>query len=313
VLINLATARRTEWGQSVNENIMDWKNEWTRLLPDGLSYLEGMDFVREKLEMPATALIVTIPQGAIEILKDRDNESWVVALNESGTLWREVAVVLKERNETDTVRYRNAMTLAVLRLQHAAGLVRPSDTDKWQAQIQAQAQFAGGSPYWPLMAFINLGFHYFYQRTEIDLQRIFDVTEHIIGSTYIWPPAIGQADAESLRWVVLGKMEMLRSSIAFRNYKENKGGLYPAIRSAALSLEYNYLVGQTSYDVKRAENGLEKNLNAIPDWENNLLPQVYEIVRDQIGPELSLNLSDGKMPRILRWLDERFGGYELWK
>jgi len=313
VLINLATARRTEWGQSVNENIMDWKNEWTRLLPDGLSYLEGMDFVREKLEMPATALIVTIPQGAIEILKDRDNESWVVALNESGTLWREVAVVLKERNETDTVRYRNAMTLAVLRLQLAAGLVRPSDTDKWQAQIQMQAQLAGGSPYWPLMAFINLGFHYFYQRTEIDLQRIFDVTEHIIGSTYIWPPAIGQADAESLRWVVLGKMEMLRSSIAFRNYKENKGGLYPAIRSAALSLEYNYLVGQTSYDVKRAENGLEKNLNAIPDWENNLLPQVYEIVRDQIGPELSLNLSDGKMPRILRWLDERFGGYELWK
>jgi tetratricopeptide (TPR) repeat protein len=313
VLINLATARRTEWGQSVSENIKDWKNEWTRLLPDGLAYLEGTDFVREKLELPSNAVIVSIPQGTIEILKERDNESWVVALNESGTLWREVAVVLKERNEADTARYKTAMTLAILRLQQAAGLVRPSETDKWQAQIQAQAQLAGGSPYWPLMAFINLGFHYFYQRTDTDLQRVFDVTEHIIGSNYLWPPAIHQADAESLRWVVLGKMEMLRSSIAFRNYKEKKGELYPAIRSAALSLEYNYLVGQTSYDVKRAENGLEKNLSTILDWENELLPQVYEIVGKQIEPELRPNLSDGKMPRILRWLDERFGGYDLWK
>jgi tetratricopeptide (TPR) repeat protein len=313
VLTNLATARRTEWGQSVSENIKDWKNEWLRLIPDGLTYLEGMDFVREKLELPTNALIVTIPQGAIEILKDKDNESWVVALNESGTLWREAAVVLKERNEMDTVRYKNAMTLAVQRLQQAAGLVRPSETDKWQAQIQAQVQLAGGSPYWPLMAFINLGFHYFYQQTATDLQRIFDVTEHIIGKEYSWPPAINQTDAESLRWVVLGKMEMLRSSIAFRNYKEKNDGLDLAIRSAALSLEYNYLVGQTSYDVKRAENGLEKNLSTIPDWENNLLPQVYEIVRDQIEPELKPNLSEGKMPRILRWLDERFGGYDLWK
>ncbi len=313
VLINLATARRTEWGQSVSENIKDWKNEWTRLIPDGLAYLEGMDFVREKLEMPANSLIVTIPQGAIEILKDKDNESWVVALNESGTMWREAALVLKKRNETETVRYKNATTMAVLRLQQAAGLARPSEMDKWQAQIQAQVQLAGGSPYWPLMALINLGFHYFYQQTETDLQRIFDITEHIIGSEYLWPPAIDQTNAESLRWVVLGKMEMLRSSIAFKNYQEKKGDLFPAIRSAALSLEYNYLVGQTSYDVKRAENGLEKNLSAIPDWENNLLPQVYEIVRDHIEPELKLNLSDGKMSRILRWLDERFGGYELWK
>jgi len=313
VLINLATARRTEWGQCVNENITDWKNEWMRLIPDGLAYLEGMDFVREKLELSPNAMIVTIPQGAIEILKDKDNESWVIALNESGTLWRETAVILKERGEEDTSRYKTAMTLSVLRLQQAAGLARPSDVDKWQDQIQAQAQRAGGSPYWPLMAFINLGFHYFYQRTETDLQRIFDVTEHIIGSEYLWPPVIGQADAESLRWVILGKMEMLRSSIAFRNYKEKKVELYPAIRSAALSLEYNYLVGQTSYDVKRAENGLEKNLSKIPDWENNLLPQVYEIVRDQIEPELRSNMQDGKTPRILRWLDERFGGYELWK
>jgi len=313
VLINLATARRTEWGQWVGENIRDWKSEWTHLIPDGLSYLEGMDFVREKLELPSNALIVTVPQGAIEILKDRDNESWVIALNESGTLWRETALVLKERNEADTVRYKTAMTLATLRLQQAAGLVRPSEKDKWKDQIKAQAQLAGGSPYWPLMAFINLGFHNFYQRTDTDLQQIFDITEHIIGDTYLWPPSIVQTDAESLRWVVLGKMEMLRSSVAFRNWGENNGDLYPAIRSAALSLEYNYLVGQTSYDVKRAENGLEKNLSKIPDWENNLLPQVYEIVRKQIEPELRSNLSEGKMPRILRWLDERFGGYDLWK
>jgi hypothetical protein len=163
------------------------------------------------------------------------------------------------------------------------------------------------------MAFINLGFHNFYQRTDTDLQQIFDITEHIIGNVYLWPPTINQIDAEALRWVVLGKMEMLRSSVAFRNWGENNGDLYPAIRSAALSLEYNYLVGQTSYDVKRAENGLEKNLSKIPDWENNLLPQVYEIVRKQIEPELRSNLSEGKMPRILCWLDERFGGYDLWK
>jgi hypothetical protein len=284
-----------------------------QLIPDGLTYLEGMDFVREKLELSPSALIVTIPQGAIEILKDKDNEAWVIALNESGTLWREVASILKGRGEVETTRYKTAMTLAALRLQQGAGLVKPSDIDRWKDQIQAQVTLVGGSPFWPLMAFINLGFHYYYQRTETDLQRMFDITEHIIKKEYLWPPTINQMNAESLRWVVLGKMEMLRSSIAFRNWREKKGDLYPAIRSAALSLEYNYLVGQTSYDVKRAENGLEKNLSETPDWENNLLPQVYELVRSRIVPELQPSLSDGKMPRILRWLDERFGGYELWK
>jgi hypothetical protein len=108
-------------------------------------------------------------------------------------------------------------------------------------------------------------------------------------------------------------MEMLRSYQAFKRYNDGKGDLYPAVRSAALSLEYNYLVGQTSYDVKRAEHGLERNLTKMPDWENKLLPQIYEIVRDHIEPELSPHLTEGKMPRIVRWLDERFGGYDLWK
>ncbi len=322
VLITKAMASRQAWNQIVSDNLVDWKQEWHKHLVLALAALEGKEYVQEKLGFrpPApggqekSTSKNELEKGAIALLKGRDAENLAIAQNESGNCWREITWAtrdLAEPNEQQRRRHELAAQLARVRFLQACGIEK-EDQD-WLSQMREQTRRVGGSPYWPVSALVNLAWHEHYMRTDTDIPKYQKIIQEIIGPEYLWPPQIRPEEGEIQRWVVLGKFEMLRCFVALRAWEKGDAEqIHSAMRSAALSLEYNYRIGQTSYDLRRAEISLETRLRATKDWETKLLPIFYKAAQD-IQEEFRAHLPEGKTPRLLHWLQERFGEYELWR
>lgn len=315
VLIHKAMTERQAWNQIVSDNLVDWRQEWHKTLPEALYALEGKNYTQGKLGLSPTIPGEEPEKGALALLKGRDAENLVVAQNESGNCWREVAWALRDVAAQDERKRQVKETCAQMahaRFLQAAGIER--EKDDWKPQIQEQVKRIGGSPYWPTIALVNLAWHEYYQRHESSLDSYTTLVHQIIGQDYLWPPKIPLQEAEIQRWVVLGKLEMLHCFYHLRRWEteQNASELYQAMHSAALSLEYNYRIGQTSHDLRRAEISLETRFRASRDWETRLLPLFYKQAQT-LQEEFKDILPDGKQPRLLHWLNERFGDYELWR
>lgn len=327
VLTHKAMADRQTWNQIVADNLVDWKQEWVKILPNALYALEGKFYIQQKLGFNPTTPMSgekETEKSAIDLLKERDAENLAIAQNESGNCWREVAWALRDSARQDERKKQvreTCIQMARVRYLQAAGIYEdkkyPSPQEQksaWKQQINEQVKRIGGSPYWPAMALVNLAWHEHYQQTDSQLEFYKTLTHEIIGKDYLWPPQIQPDEAEIQRWVVLGKLEMLHCFVALRQWEreQQKEMLYHATRSAALSLEYNYRIGQTSHDLRRAEISLETRFRATRDWETRLLPRFYETAQS-LQAEFNQVLPAGKLPRLLHWLNERFGDYELWR
>ncbi|PWH11739.1 MAG: hypothetical protein DDG60_16625 [Anaerolineae bacterium] len=323
VLTSKAMAERQAWNQIVADNLVDWRQEWIRILPYALDALEGKDYTQQKLEIHPTKPDESkqAEKGALALLKGIDAETLTMAQNESGNCWREIAWALRDDSAQNEKKQKIRQTCALMartRFLQAAGVheekLEKDSIQKWKQQIIAQVNRVGGSPYWPTIALVNLAWHEHYQKNDTNLPLYTQIVHEIIGKDYLWPHQIKPQDAEIQRWVVLGKLEMLHCFVALRQWESEQQleHLYQATRSAALSLEYNYLIGQTSHDLRRAEISLETRFRAIRDWETRLLPRFYEMAHS-LKPEFEMVLPQGKQPRLLHWLSERFGDYELWR
>lgn len=327
VLTHKAMAERQTWNQIVADNLVDWKQEWVKILPNALYALEGKSYVQQKLGFNPTTPISAekeTEKSAIDLLKDRDAENLAIAQNESGNCWREVAWALRDSARQDERKKQVreiCIQMARVRYLQAAGINEdkkyssPQDqTSAWKKNIGEQVKRIGGSPYWPAMALVNQAWHEHYQQNDSNLPLYTSLVHDIIENNYLWPPQIQPDDAEIQRWVVLGKLEMLYCFHHLRRWESEQSpeDLYQAARSAALSLEYNYRIGQTSHDLRRAEISLETRFRATRDWETRLLPHFYETAQS-LQAEFSQVLPPGKLPRLLHWLNERFGDYELWR
>lgn len=323
VLITKAMAGRQTWNQVVADNLVDWRQEWGKNLAPALAALEGKEYVQEKLGLrqPASArqdkstLKNELEKGAIALLKERDAENLTIAQNESGNCWREIAWAIRDLPQNDEQqrrRYELAAQLARTRFLQACGIER--EKEDWTKQIREQTKRIGGSPYWPIAALVNLAWHEHYMHADTDIPGYQKIIQEIIGAEYLWPPQISPEEGEIQRWVVLGKFEMLCCFIALRQWEAEQKNEYlrSAMRSAALSLEYNYRIGQTSYDLRRAEISLETRLRGTKDWETKLLPAFYKAAQE-VEDEFRPHLPKGKTARLLHWLRERFGEYHLWK
>lgn len=317
VLIQKAMTERQAWNQIVADNLIDWRQEWVKILPPALYALEGKNYVQGKLGMSPTTPVEEkeSEKGALALLKGRDAENLAVAQNESGNCWREAAWVLRDvsaQEERKRQVYEACAQMARVRFLQAAGIEQ--EKGDWKAQTQEQVKRIGGSPYWPTIALVNLAWHEHYQKNDSNLPLYTQLVHDIIGKNYVWPPQIQPDEAEIQRWVVLGKLEMLHCFYHLRRWENapNPEDLRNAMRSAALSLEYNYRIGQTSHDLRRAEISLETRFRASRDWETHLLPLFYKDAQT-LQEEFKPCLPPGKKPRLLHWLSERFGDYELWR
>lgn len=317
VLIQKAMTERQAWNQIVADNLIDWRQEWVKILPPALYALEGKNYTQGKLGMHPTTPVEEkeSEKGAIALLKGRDAENLTVAQNESGNCWREAAWALRDiagQDERKRHVRETCSQMARVRFLQAAGIEQ--EKGDWKTQIQEQVKRIGGSPYWPTIALVNLAWHEHYQKNDSNLPLYAQLVHDIIGKNYAWPPKIQPDEAEIQRWVVLGKLEMLHCFHHLRRWENapNPEDLRNAMRSAALSLEYNYRIGQTSHDLRRAEISLETRFRASRDWETHLLPLFYKNAQT-LQEEFRPFLPPGKQPRLLHWLSERFGNYELWR
>ncbi|MFZ5881991.1 MAG: AAA family ATPase [Chloroflexota bacterium] len=318
VYISLGRACRYEWNQELGEvyGEVAAADPYFELIMKGLTYFEGEEKVKDILsparEMPH------IESGAIALLSDTpDVENLVQALNECGCLWREVTWLWRHKYGKQDVRVIQISQITESRLKKAAGIQDIAE-ENWLHAVKSQTIKIGGSPYWPALALANLAWHYHYQRKPAkEVEKICQLVENLVansvGDRYLWketPPNISQDDADMMVWAALGKMEMARAYEALRNWRDDPFMFEEATKHIALSMEYNYLMGQTSFNMRRAEMGLENRIRQSEHWEKIFLPSFYEVANRVTN---QLRLPEDRSPRLLRWLEERFGPPEDWK
>ncbi len=102
---------------------------------------------------------------------------------------------------------------------------------------------------------------------------------------------------------------MLRGYEALRVWRKQPGKVEEGVRHIILSLEYDYLTGQSTWNARRAFAGLEKRIRQSAHWETELLPQ---ICRALIELEKRWGKSGERDLRLRKWLQERFGNPEKW-
>lgn len=322
IYVSLGRALRYEWNQSLGDANGVVENANYNLIFQALAYFENTDFVNEKTQVDIE--LPEIPRGAIEILKDTtDVENLSAARNECGCLWREAAWVFQKKYGGMDKRTIDAESLALSRLEEAAGIQKVSKMDEPE-RLQAfnvLVKNIGGSPYWPALALANLAWHKFYQNfSPEDVEQACQFVEKAIDlagkGNHIWfdhEPDVDNEDADVMLWGALGKMEMTRGYAALRGWrteeKIEENRLEKAVFHIARALEYNYLIGQTNFNMKRAEIGLENRIRQSVDWQKILIPKFYKYA---LGVAPKLGIKGDRQPRILRWLDERYGDKDLW-
>lgn len=322
IYVSLGRSLRYEWNQSLGEANGIVENANYNLLFQSLVYFESTDFVLEKTSLGVE--LPVIPRGAIDILKDTtDAENLSAARNECGCLWREVAWAFRKRYGENDKRTIDAESLAQSRLEEAAGIQKISKSDEVE-RLKAFYDLVmniGGSPYWPALALANLAWHQLYQNSSPEgveqACKFVEKAIKIVGKeNHIWfdhEPDVNYDDADVMLWGALGKMEMARGYTALRSWrikeKIDEDRLEIAVFHIARALEYNYLIGQTNFNMKRAEIGLENRIRQSVDWQKVLLPRFYKYALE-VAPKLGIK--NERQPRVLRWLDERYGDKDLW-
>lgn len=323
VYISFSRALRYLWNQAFADGVSDYFTEGKKLISEGLALLEGKLETTEVLGSDNTGG-KQLERGAISLLKDYgDPENLAVAYNESGSLWRDMRWLIYKQSKLGNSLKKNKDLLNRLdditesRLRFAAG-VESIRIQQWEAEIKQHINLIGGSPYIPSLALVNLGWHYFYRKEKDDIDTALEIcriVDAIIPPGYHWqgenPPDSKLQNADVMLWAVLGKMEMLRGYEKLYQWREKEKkdpALFDNIaRHITLSLEYNYLIGKASFNSRRALSGLEKRIRESDNWESGLLPRLYKSAKNA-----SINLSvDDKKPRLFKWMEERFGPYDL--
>ncbi len=270
-----------------------------------------------------------------------ENPYYLEMANEAGCIYREMAWVhrrLQEEGgpfkgrsaegESYEEAFRSARGQAAAWLKAAAGLqgVRGDlgeqgspGWEAWKEAVERRIAAVGGDPYLPTLALVNLGWHWHYQREKAaQIAALCDLVEQLLPSEYHLPaPQIEREEAHIMLWSVLGKMEMLRFHQSLREREEAPDGaemlLRRGMRAAVYALEYNHLMGDMTYDLQRAEIGLNQRLLSLPNWET-LLPDLYRLEEEIARGELEGFLARRGKARTTfrRWLEERFGDKSLW-
>lgn len=322
VYISLGRVYRYQWNQEFQTQLKDLLGIGRDLLPKALAYLEGTEAIRETLKWYGGEL-PEVDRGAIDLLVDSpDKENWVTALNESGCLWRETAWLAQEISE----QARDfAHKKAEMRLMQASGVwnIAQDDREARIGGIRGRVAEIGGSYYWPILALVNLGWHYHYQTKyphidvtyPVKIQDICSVIDGAIDDKYKLESKIKLGEEnwggdDILIWAALGKLEMLRGYEELRKWRNNPDALEGAIKHITLAMEYNYQLGRITYNNRRAEMGLEARIRQSKDWEQDLLPLFFKTAQI-VGKDLTDKGLLSKL-HVSRWLEERYGSSELW-
>jgi hypothetical protein len=271
-------------------------------------------------------------EKGLRLLKKKERRGsyyHVEALTEFGCILREMAWVAHKIKEDDLPSLQNTVGEDNVKLFHevgqraevylwkAAGVENRQEPKKPQIKQRIKDDL-GGDHYLPTLALTNLGWHYHYQHRPSEyIEKIYDLVEKLIPSSYRLPTLTAKKEESNLLlWSVLGKLEMLRFYVIVRDWKKmNEEGratqLKAAVRHVVYSLEYDYIVGANSYDLQRAEAGLHQRLISIPDWDTDILPNLY-IYGKEVAEEIAPCL-DRQETVFLRWLREDFGMAEIWQ
>lgn len=320
IYVSLGRSSRYEWNQSLGDTTGSAKSARYDLIAQGLAYFEGETRVRNDLKWEVN-LGSLMPEGAIELLANStDFENLSAARNECGCLWREAAWVLRKLSDDGKdERINHAISIAEARLVEAAGMqkVKKSEKNKRLECFKDLVDQIGGSPFWPTLALTNLAWHVFYQKgtseeVEEACKFVEAAVEYVGRGDHLWkitPPKVKDEDADMMLYGALGKMEMLRGYDALRTWRDDHERIEMAVEHIARAMEYNYLVGKTNFNMKRAELGLENRIRQSEDWQKELLPLIYQYAL-RVAPRLGL--PSEKTPRIVRWLEERYGNNKYW-
>jgi len=294
------------------------------------------DFVRERrwrdgLEDPLLRAYEEGEKG-LSLIKETERQGsyyHVEALTETGCVLREMAWTYRKIAEREALLtedvfegdrerlFQGAARRAEDRFWRAGGVENREAS--WKPQIQRRIkEDLGGDAYLPTLALTNLGWHYHYQRrAPEEITALCELIEELIGPAYRLPElTVEKESANLLLWAVLGKMEMLRFHELLRGWErwdraERDVRLKQAVRRVTYSLEYDYLVGRNSYDLRRAEAGLHQRLISLPEWDVYILPRFYRY-GEEVAEELQAWLR-GRESAFLRWLRENFGEREIWQ
>jgi len=311
IYVNLARARRYAWNRVVtDERVYEWK-----------ALEKAYEAVRKAEDHAERAQLNTTYQV----------ELW----NEAGCVFREMNWLSRQREENkvdillddpEKISFVNALPEAGEQAQQyflkAAGVSvgRGLEYKKildWEHMVRSHIEEVG-DPYWPVMALVNLGWHWYYQRQPSEwVETLYRLIYRLIPEVYQLPnPQIERGRAHILLWGILGKIEMLRFYDTLRGWKhlsrkKREQRLQSGVRHVVWALEYDHLMGEDPYDLRRAEEGLNHRILTLPDWEECLLPRLYQY-GEPYAEELEKTLGISKST-FMQWLEERFGDRELWE
>lgn len=368
--VNLAHTYRHLWNWSVS--LREWGTKWPETLKIAFELLEtkgshavlDTDSAQEGQEPPMGALVWLRAQAR----EKKDRIYYVEALVEAGCIEREMAWLYwrykkavessllstsfnSEKWEAWASTCEQAANQAEAYFFEAAGLkahlanwreTHGFSVEVWEKAVEAQIEQLGGGRYWPVLALVNLGWHWRYQRqvTDETIEVLCVLVETLIPKEYHLPVPTrkrGDAGTEIFLWAVLGKMEMLRFDVCVRfdewqakdtldakMQQEMEKRFEVATPHLVYSLEYNRLLGEAAFDRGRAEDGLAQRLSMIKQHHHFVIPQLYKCDEEfvsnivkQYGNNAAAQEEEAKNQvtspsELQRWLKESYGGPELW-
>ncbi len=341
IRLNLGRIQRYRWNEKAEAR---QRAAWKDFLPEALYYV-GTSDDREKIirisrddQAWRWSRKFKDHPGALELFAGKENKLGVLETNnELGSLWREVAWALyKTKGEP---RHRQAASdTAEHYFLKAAGIPYHSrrDVQAWRPALEEHIQNLP-SPFWPLWALTNLGWHWYYQktrrkdRTEEDVRilqkRIHDLATLIYAhipvayrldfadGAYRSAPEIEKFKANLMLWKVLAKLEMLLSRTHLaqaarqtaRDYAENT--LQNAVHHWLRSLEYNKILGDNSYDLHRAERNIFSRITETPNYRRDFLPAIYH---HTLEIEKLYGFGAKRWSTLRTFLYDRFGPQDVW-
>ena len=368
ICVNLARTYRHLWNRSIS--VQEWRAEWPETLKIAYELLETKG-PRAVLEIDSAWEEQDPSIGALTWLREqahqgKDRIYYVEALVEGGCIWREMAWLYRqyEKSPEDSLQSAGfafaawdewASTCARATNQaeayffEAAGLIeylrewRETHTlsketqNIWKEVVEDQIKRVGGGRYWPVLALVNLGWHWRYQRqvTDEDVEALCALVEALIPEQYHLPAPDKKRDepgTELLLWAVLGKMEMLRFDVRVKfeewqaketlnaeEQQELESRLREATPHLVYSLEYNRLLGEAAFDRGRAEDGLSQRLSMVKQHHRLLIPLLYKY-DEEFVLTIQSKYGDDKIENqitspseLRRWLEERFADPKVWE
>jgi hypothetical protein len=311
IYLTMGRSYRYQWNDYVRD--WRWQDAWQDTIAEAYNALEGRGGALGQLKK----LKMDCPPSPY----------YVEALLESGCTYREMAWmknnISEEKEEGLEPHWRNVLNKAENRaedrLLEAAGVESVRDDPKrWEEAIVKHADdHLGGDRYLPTLSLVDLGFHYHYQRRPSkEIATLCDLVERLTPPEYHLPNLrVKKADAQLMLWGVMGKMEMLRFHEAVRGWDDlsepdRDRQLERGVRHATLALAYDYLLGRDSFELRRAEEGLHQRIVTLPDWEDFVLPRLYE--HGSAFLEEFPEVETSPQHTFRRWLWESFGQPEIW-